>query len=77
MRAGERIYNLERRYNNLAGFGAGSDTLPARFTEEASTQPGSMGHVSELGPMLEEYYSARGWKEGVVPQTKLDELEIV
>ena len=48
MRAGERIYNLERRYNNLAGFGAGSDTLPARFTEEASTQPGSKGHVSEL-----------------------------
>jgi aldehyde:ferredoxin oxidoreductase len=77
MRAGERIYNLERRYNNLAGFGAGSDTLPARFTEEASTEPGSKGHVSELGPMLEEYYAARGWEEGVVPEAKLAELEIV
>ena len=37
MQAGERVYNLERYYNNLAGFGAGSDTLPKRFTEEAST----------------------------------------
>ena len=77
MLAGERIYNLERRYNNLAGFGAGSDTLPARFTEEASTQPGSKGHVSELGPMLDEYYAARGWDDGVAPQSKLDALGVV
>lgn len=77
MRAGERIYNLERRYNNLAGFGAGSDTLPARYTEEASTEPGSKGHVSELSDMLGEYYTARGWEEGVVPSALLDELGIV
>jgi aldehyde:ferredoxin oxidoreductase len=30
LRCGERIYNLERHYNNLAGFGEGSDTLPKR-----------------------------------------------
>jgi aldehyde:ferredoxin oxidoreductase len=77
MRAGERIYNLERWYNNRAGFREGSDTLPPRFTEEPSTQAGSKGHVSELGPMLAEYYAARGWRDGVVPDAKLRELGIV
>lgn len=77
MLAGERIYNLERYYNNRAGFGKGSDTLPDRFTQEASTEAGSKGHVSELGQMLEEYYSARGWEEGVVPDAKLRALGIV
>ena len=72
--AGERIYTLERHYNNLAGFGEGSDTLPARFTTEPSTMGGSTGHLSELDQMLEEYYQARGWENGVVPQSKLEEL---
>jgi aldehyde:ferredoxin oxidoreductase len=77
MAAGERIYNLERHYNNLAGFGAGSDTLPARFTEEPSTEAGSKGHVSELDAMLAEYYAARGWQDGVVSDAKLRELGVV
>jgi aldehyde:ferredoxin oxidoreductase len=77
LRTGERIYNLERYFNNLAGFGPGADTLPPRFTEEPSTHAGSEGHVSELGPMLEEYYAARGWEAGVVPDAKLRELEIL
>ena len=66
MLAGERIYNLERLYNNRAGFGEGSDTLPTRFTAEASTAGGSKGHVSELTEMLGEYYDARGWKDILV-----------
>jgi aldehyde:ferredoxin oxidoreductase len=77
LKTGERIYNLERYYNNLAGFGEGSDTLPKRFLEEASDQPGSKGHVCELDKMLEEYYKARGWENGVVPESKLKELEIL
>jgi aldehyde:ferredoxin oxidoreductase len=77
MAAGERIYNLERHYNNLAGFGVGSDTLPARFTEEPSTEPGSKGHVSELEAMLVEYYAARGWQDGVVSDARLRELGVV
>jgi len=75
--AGERIYNLERYYNNLAGFREGSDTLPERFVKEPSTEAGSRGHVSELAPMLAEYYAARGWEEGVVPEAKLRELGIL
>jgi aldehyde:ferredoxin oxidoreductase len=77
LKCGERIYNLERYYNNLCGFGEGSDQLPRRFTHEASTVPGSEGHVCELDLMLEEYYAARGWRNGVVPEEKLHELEIV
>jgi len=77
MLAGERIYNLERYFNNRAGFGRGSDTLPARFTQEPSTQAGSKGHVSELDRMLGEYYAVREWDEGVVPETKLRALGIL
>lgn len=77
LKAGERIYNLERYYNNQAGVGKGSDTLPERFTKEASTMPGSKGHVCELDSMLEEYYKARGWDNGVVPESKLKELGIL
>lgn len=77
MRTGERIYNLERRYNNLAGIGEGSDSLPDRLTKEPSTMKGSEGHVCELDQMLEEYYAARGWVNGVVPETKLGQLEVV
>lgn len=76
MLAGERIYNLERHYNNLAGFREGSDRLPERYTKEPSTQPGSKGHVSELDAMLEEYYAVRGWEDGVVPEAKLRDLGI-
>ena len=76
LKTGERIYNLERHYNNLVGFGAGSDKLPKRFTDEPSTMPGSKGHVCELDDMLAEYYDKRGWEDGVVPEAKLKELEI-
>jgi aldehyde:ferredoxin oxidoreductase len=77
LKAGERVYNLERYYNNLAGFGKGSDTLPERFLKEPSTEPGSKGHVCELPEMLDEYYRARGWEDGVVPKGKLIELGIL
>jgi aldehyde:ferredoxin oxidoreductase len=77
LKTGQRIYNLERYYNNLAGLGEGSDYLPERFLKEPSTMPGSEGHVCELDLMLEEYYKARGWVNGVVPETKLKELEII
>ena len=77
LKTGERIYNLERYYNNQNGFGKGSDKLPKRFTDEPSTMPGSKGHVCELDEMLAEYYEKRGWDNGVVPEAKLKELEII
>jgi aldehyde:ferredoxin oxidoreductase len=77
IKTGERIYNLERRYNNLAGWGEGSDYLPKRFTDEPSNAKGSLGQKCELPEMLEEYYALRGWKNGVVPEEKLLELGVV
>jgi len=76
MRTGERIYNLERYYNNLAGFDGSDDTLPKRFLEEKGDGPAA-DQVCELDKMLAEYYELRGWEDGVVPEAKLRELEIV
>ncbi|WP_160724655.1 aldehyde ferredoxin oxidoreductase family protein [Bacillus sp. USDA818B3_A] len=77
MKAGERIYNLERYYNNLAGFNKREDDfLPKRFTEEPASG-NSAGHVSRMDIMLEEYYQVRGWKDGLVPEQKLRELGII
>jgi aldehyde:ferredoxin oxidoreductase len=77
VKAGERVYNLERYYNNLAGFREGSDYLPKRFLVEPADGQGSLGSVSELDKMLEEYYAERGWVNGVVPESKLRELGII
>jgi aldehyde:ferredoxin oxidoreductase len=77
LKVGERVYNLERYYNNLNGFREGSDYLPDRFTKEPSTMGGSKGQVCELDDMLVEYYDKRGWVNGVVPESKLKELEII
>jgi aldehyde:ferredoxin oxidoreductase len=77
LKVGERVFTLERYYNNLNGFREGSDYLPERFTKEPSTMGGSKGHVCELDDMLVEYYDKRGWVNGVVPESKLKELEII
>ena len=77
LKVGERVYNLERYYNNLCGFREGSDYLPERFLKEPATGPGAKGQVCELAQMLEEYYAERGWVNGVVPESKLMELDIL
>ena len=80
MTAGERIYTLERYYNNLAGFDGSDDDLPARFVEgdegAIAGQGGVEGSLVELDEMKDEYYDVRGWVDGVVPDEKLDELGI-
>ena len=58
---GERIWNMERDFNNRAGFTSKDDNLPKRLmTEPAKTGPGK-GTVSGLDKMLPEYYKVRGW----------------
>ena len=60
-KAGERIWNLEREFNNAAGFTKADDTLPKRLlTEGAKTGP-AKGVVSKLPEMLPKYYEVRGW----------------
>jgi aldehyde:ferredoxin oxidoreductase len=77
LEVGERVYNLERYYNNLNGFTGKDDSLPERFLKEPSIGPGSTGHVCELEQMKAEYYADRGWVDGVVPEAKLKELGIL
>ena len=76
MVTGERIYNLERHFNNLAGFDGKDDTLPERFLKEPATGAAA-GQVCELDQMKAEYYEARGWENGVAPAAKLRELGIL
>lgn len=75
--AGDRVYNLERYYNNLNGFREGSDYLPKRFSTLPADGQGSEGSLCEIDLMLAEYYAERGWVNGVVPESKLKELEII
>jgi len=61
LEAGERIWNMERLYNNEAGFTADDDTLPKRLLKEAIKSGPTKGEVNRLGEMLPRYYEIRGW----------------
>jgi aldehyde:ferredoxin oxidoreductase len=58
---GERIWNMEREFNNAAGFTSKDDSLPKRLLTEAAKTGGSKGMVSKLPEMLPKYYEVRGW----------------
>ncbi len=68
--AGERIWNMERMFNNRAGFTAADDTLPKRVMEEPATSGAGKGHVAEIGKMLPEYYELRGWTTDGAPSSE-------
>jgi len=77
MKAGERIWNLERQFNLKAGITAADDTLPERLLKDPIKTGPSKGHVSQLDKMLPEYYQLRGWDENGVPtKEKLKELSL-
>ena len=58
---GERIWNMERDFNNRAGFSSKDDTLPPRLLNEPAKTGPAKGLVSKLPEMLPLYYAARGW----------------
>ncbi len=60
---GERIWNMEREFNNRAGFTRADDSLPPRLTSvEGACKTGpAKGKFNELATMLPLYYEARGW----------------
>ena len=58
---GERIWNLEREFNNRAGFTSKDDSLPKRLLTEAVNSGPAKGKVNMLAEMLPKYYAARGW----------------
>ena len=79
LRAGERIYNLERAFNCREGFTREDDTLPARFFEDPLTYGPHKGAVlkrEEFEEVLTGYYKDRGWdlKTGIPAAGKLESL---
>lgn len=75
LKAGERVYNLERLFLIEAGTGGHDDTLPPRMLHEPLPDGPAKGRVVELDKMLVEYYAARGWDEqGNPTPEKLAEL---
>ncbi|NYG31182.1 aldehyde ferredoxin oxidoreductase family protein [Sphaerotilus montanus] len=58
---GERIWNMERDFNNRAGFTSKDDTLPKRLLEEPAKTGPAKGLVNKLPEMLPKYYDIRGW----------------
>jgi aldehyde:ferredoxin oxidoreductase len=67
LEVGERIWNMERIFNNRAGFTAKDDNLPPRLLKEAAQSGPAKGLVNGLEKMLPEYYSLRGWTPDGVP----------
>ena len=75
LKIGERIWTLERLFNNAAGLTRADDSLPPRITSEPLVEGASKGHVVDLPPMLDEYYQIRGWDDQGRPTSeKLREL---
>jgi aldehyde:ferredoxin oxidoreductase len=75
--AGERIWNLERLFNNAAGLTAANDTLPPRMLKDPVPSGFAKGGVCELDVLVPQYYDARGWdKAGKPTAEKLSELGI-
>ena len=74
LEAGERIYNLERLYNQKAGMKPEDDTLPKRLLEEPIVDGVSKGQLSRLSEMLPKYYEARGWQNAFPTQETLTRL---
>ena len=63
LEVGERVWNMERDFNNAAGFTSNDDKLPKRLLEEAIKSGPTAGQVNRLGDMLPRYYELRGWTD--------------
>ncbi len=77
---GERIWNIERIFNLMAGLSREDDTLPERIFSTAPTIGPSQGEIYdkvEFIRLLNLYYEKRGWDEdGKVKQETIRRLEI-
>ncbi|MBN1226511.1 MAG: aldehyde ferredoxin oxidoreductase family protein [Deltaproteobacteria bacterium] len=77
LKAGERIWNLEKLWNIDIGLTKDDDTLPPRFLEEPMPDGASKGQIVHLDVTLPEYYELRGWSDtGIPTEAKLQELNL-
>ncbi|MBW8035532.1 MAG: aldehyde ferredoxin oxidoreductase family protein [Planctomycetes bacterium] len=63
LKAGERIWNMERMFNLAAGIEPCEDKLPKRLVDEPIPAGPSKGQVHRLAELLPQYYKERGWSE--------------
>jgi aldehyde:ferredoxin oxidoreductase len=77
---GERIFNLQRMFNVMAGFTNRDDKLPARLHKEflkIGPPKGKAIPQAAFEKALQEYYTLRGWDRQARPTIeKLEELRI-
>jgi aldehyde:ferredoxin oxidoreductase len=77
LETGERIWNMERLFNEAAGFTADDDKLPKRLLEEVIKSGPTEGQVNRLGEMLPKYYEVRGWTaDGKIPEETRQRLSL-
>ena len=75
MKAGDRVWNLEKLWNLKIGLTKKDDYLPPRFLNEPLPDGAAKGQVVYLDALLSDYYKLRGWNEkGVPTEEKLKEL---
>jgi aldehyde:ferredoxin oxidoreductase len=68
MAVGQRIWDLERKFNIQAGILPDQDDLPPRFFSEPIPDGPQKGVTSKMKEILPEYYKLRGYDEkGYVP----------
>jgi aldehyde:ferredoxin oxidoreductase len=71
LKAGERIFNMERMFNLKAGIKSKDDTLPDIFFDDGDIEK------NEFEKTILDYYHFRGWNvEGIPEEEKLKELDI-
>lgn len=66
LRIGERIFNLQRMFNVMAGFRRDDDRLPDRFYKETLQEGPPKGitmPAAAFEECLSQYYEVRGWDE--------------
>jgi aldehyde:ferredoxin oxidoreductase len=74
LEAGERIYNIERLFNQKAGMKPEEDTLPKRLLNDPIPDGPSKGQLSKLSEILPKYYEARGWENAFPTKETLERL---
>ncbi|MCG8634174.1 MAG: hypothetical protein MI863_10125, partial [Desulfobacterales bacterium] len=74
LKAGERIFNLEKVFNLREGFTREDDALPERFFTDAFTlgpKKGAVLRKKDFNQRLSQYYRERGWDpDSTVPSVK-------
>lgn len=76
LKIGERIINLQRMFNLKHGMNIKKDEkLPARILTPHEAG-GSAGKLPSIEKMMEEYYKAKDWPNGIPSEDKLKELDL-